>query len=264
MSISTPGGAPERVPSTVSTSKKPGAGKPPAGGAKPAGARPAGNRPGGAGKGPKGRKPVAPVKVSGGRNWGPIAVVGVVILIAVGIIGYGAWASSKGPKTWEDRAAEISGVQNFRKSDPDLVKGSQHQAGVIKYAQSPPVAGPHNARWQNCMGDVYDAPIANEHAVHALEHGSVWITYKLGMPADQVAKLAEKVQGKEKMLMSPVEGLSSNVSLQAWGYQLKVDTVDDSRIDEFIRTLRVNASIEGPTAVCDGGITATGTVPQDS
>ena len=49
--------------------------------------------------------------------------------------------------------------------------------------------------------------------------------------------------------MSPFEGLDTPISLQAWGYQLKVDNADDSRIDEFIKALRVNASIEGPSAL---------------
>ena len=271
--MSTPG--PERVPSTVKVDKTSGQGKPPAaaakstakpGAAKPGAAKP-GSRP--AGKpGAKGkpRKPVTPVRAVGGRNWGPIAVAGAVVLIAVGIIGFAVFASVKqdreASKPWAERAAAISGVVNFRETDPELVKGSQHKSGVLTYKQSPPVAGEHNPAWQNCNGDIYPAPIANEHAVHSLEHGAVWLTYKQGLPAEDVAKLAAKVKGKEKMLMSPATSLTNNVSLQAWGYQLKVDTVDDPRIDEFIRALRVNASIEGATAACDGGVTATGTTPQ--
>ena len=256
--MSTPG--PERVPSSVKVGKTSGQGKPPA-----SGSRPGAKKPGGKGPAGKGRKPITPVKATGGRSWGPIAVVGVVVLIAIGIIGYGVFATARNSaetaKPWEERAAAISGIVNYRETDPEMVKGSQHQAGPLQYKVSPPVAGAHNAAWQTCMGNVYDAPIANEHAVHSLEHGAIWITYKQGLPADQVATLTEKVEGKEKMLLSPVANLTNNVSLQAWGYQLKVDSVDDPRIDEFIKVLRVNASIEGPTAACDGGVATTGTTP---
>ncbi|MEV1286873.1 DUF3105 domain-containing protein [Micromonospora sp. NPDC049679] len=259
MSISTPGGD-QRRPSVVSTGKKPAAGAKPAAAKPTSGAKPGSGRPGG-GKGP--RKPITPVKVSQGRNWGPIALFVAVGVLAASIIGYGAWAAFQGSKSWEERAAAISGIENFRKKDPQLVQGGNHQKGPVKYTVAPPVAGPHNDSWQNCMGDVYDAPVASEHAVHSLEHGAVWITYRPDLPKDQVEKLADKVSGKEKMMLSPYEGLDKAISLQAWGYQLKVDNADDSRIDEFVKALRVNASVEGPTATCAQGITATGTAPRD-
>ncbi|MER7416340.1 DUF3105 domain-containing protein [Micromonospora peucetia] len=265
MSISTPGG-PERRPTVVSTGKKPAAGRPAAGGkagsgsAKTGSGKPTGSRPGAGGKG---RKPITPVKVSQGRSWGPIALFVAVGVLAVSIIGYGAWATFQGSKPWEDRADAIEGIVNFREKDKDLVSGGNHQTGPVTYTVLPPVAGPHNAAWQNCMGDVYPAQIANEHAVHSLEHGTVWITYRPDLPADQVTKLAEKVRGKEKLMLSPFEGLDKPISLQAWGYQLKVDNADDARIDEFVKALKVNASVEGPTALCSQGITATGTTPRD-
>ncbi|GHJ05987.1 hypothetical protein TPA0907_03540 [Micromonospora humidisoli] len=262
MSISTPGG-PQRRPTVVSTGKKPAAGRPAAGASKPGAAKSTGTpRQTSGGKGP--RKPITPVKVSQGRSWGPIALFVAVGVLAVSIIGYGAYAAFQGSKSWEQRAAEIDGIVDFREKDPKLVQGGQHQQGAIKYDVLPPVAGPHNPAWQNCMGDVYDAPIANEHAVHSLEHGTVWITYRPDLPADQVSKLRGKVQGVEKAMLSPFEGLDKPISLQAWGYQLKVDNADDSRIDEFIKTLRVNASVEGPNANCGQGITATGTAPRDN
>jgi hypothetical protein len=259
MSISTPGG-PERRPTVVTTGKKPAAGRPTPDAKAGSGKSTSTTRSGG-GKGP--RKPIAPVKVSQGRSWGPIALFTAVGVLAAGIIGYGAWATFKGSQPWEKRAADIEGIVNYREKDKQLTQGGNHQQGSIQYTVLPPVAGPHNPAWQNCMGDVYDAPIANEHAVHSLEHGTVWITYRPDLPADQVAKLKSKVQGQEKMMLSPFEGLDKPISLQAWGYQLKVDNADDKRIDEFIKVLRVNASIEGPNANCAQGVTATGTTPRD-
>jgi hypothetical protein len=209
-----------------------------------------------------GRRPIAPVRVSQGRNWGPIAMFAAVILIAVGIIGYAGWRVYESALTVTDKVDSIDGVQNFRKSNPDLVKAAQHQSGPIKYEQNPPVAGKHNADWQNCNGDVYDAPIANEHAVHSMEHGAVWLAYNPAkVNKEQVEALAGKVRNKEYSLMSPMENLDKAVSVQAWGFQLKTDDPADKRIDEFIKATRKNAGVEA--AQCTGGITETGTTPRD-
>ncbi|GIF10648.1 DUF3105 domain-containing protein [Actinoplanes teichomyceticus] len=253
MSMSTPG--PERVPSTVKVGKTTGQGKPPAG--KPAGNRPAGNRP--TGKGGKGRKPVTPVKVSGGRNWGPIAVAGLVVLIAAGIIGYGVYASVQGSRDWTEKVADIQGIVNYRAQKNAQIDDRTHKNGALTYVTSPPVGGAHNQTWQNCMGDVYSEPIANEYAVHSLEHGAVWVAYKQGLAADQVDALKKKVEGKDYMFMSPYAGLDKNVSVQVWGYQLKTDDVNDKRIDDFIKAARVKASME-PGAACSSGNTNTGPV----
>ena len=253
MSISSPQTGGTRRPST-----KPAAGaKPGAKSAKPAGpAKPAAK--GG------GRPPITPVKVSQGTNWGPIALFSLVGLIAIGIIGFGVWQVFKPVDTWQQKADGIPGIVNFKKTEPDYLKAAQHQFGPITYKQSPPVGGPHNPNWQRCQGDVYDAAIANEHAVHAMEHGAVWITYRPDLPKAQVDKLAAKVRGNDYMLMSPYPGLNKPISLQAWGYQLKLDNADDARIDQFIQALRQNATQEAGV-VCSAGnyINTTGTTPHD-
>jgi hypothetical protein len=210
----------------------------------------------------KGRRPSGkPVPIKQPKPWGTIALGTVVAVFAVGVIGGTFWFAQKESAPWAEKAAAISGITNYRESDPAMIKDREHKSGVLKFKTSPPVAGTHNGTWQNCSGDVYDAPIANEHAVHSLEHGAVWITYKKGLKSEQVKKLAERVKGKDQMLMSPYEGLDKNISLQAWGYQLKVDDADDERIDAFIKALRKNATME-PGAACSGGVTATGTTPQ--
>lgn len=222
---------------------------------------PSGQRPKGK-AGRKGRKPVAPVKVGKDRNWGPIAVFAVVAVLAAGIIGYAFWAQ-RGTETveWQVRAAAIEGIVDYRATQPQMLT-NQHVSGPLPYEVLPPVGGNHNDRWQNCQGNVYTEPIANEHAVHSLEHGAIWITYNPDQLSEgQVRTLANLVDGTDKMFMSPFPTLDAPISLQAWGYQLKVDSPNDARISEFVRALRVNASLEGPAATCSGGVTTTGTVP---
>ena len=260
MSASTTGGG-KRRPSTVSIGKKTAGGKVPA--AKANAAK------GGQGSGP--RRPIAPVKVSQGRNWGLISLIVAVGLIAAGIIGSGAYAVYRNSLSWQDRAAAIDGIVDYRAKDsnaPDYVdprpSAYGHVEGTVQYPVQPPVGGRHNAAWQRCQGDVYDAPIASEHALHSLEHGAVWITYRPDLPEDQVEALAAKVRGNDHMLMSPFDGLDRPISLQAWGYRLKLDNANDGRIDEFIRALRVNASTEG-NATCSTGnyVNVTGTTPRN-
>ena len=41
-------------------------------------------------------------------------------------------------------------------------------------------------------------------------------------------------------MLSPYVGLDSPVSLQSWGHQLKVDSVDDPRIEQFADFLTRN------------------------
>ena len=262
--MSTPG--PERVPSTVKVGKTSGQGKPPSGPARPGGKRPAAKT-GGAKGGGKGRKPVTPVKVSGGRSWGPMVLLGVVLLFVLIVIGGAAFFIVKDKKEkstpWDKRAAAISGVVDYRSKYPTLNQPANHKGGVLTYPVSPPVGGDHNPIWQNCMGNVYTQPVPKENAVHSLEHGAVWVTYKPGLDAAQVDKLKSKVEGKDYMLMSPYTGLDANISLQAWGFQLKLDNANDPRIDQFISATRLNASKE-PGAACSGGSSATGDVPATS
>lgn len=205
-------------------------------------------------------KPVKPIKPA--RPWGMIIAGTIVGVLAIAIIVYGAIQVVDSNKPFGDREAQqISGVVNYRDSDPAMLTNG-HKDGKLTYKTSPPVGGDHNGAWQNCQGDVYTQQIPNEHAVHSMEHGAVWITYSPDLPADQVKKLADKVN-KDYMLMSPYPGLDKPVSLQAWGFQLKLDSVDDPRIDEFITAFRQNANVE-PGATCSSGVQVTGDTPQSS
>jgi hypothetical protein len=190
-------------------------------------------------------------------------VVGCLIagggLVAVLLMASGGPRLSEpatGP-AWRERANAIEGIIDYYKTDPAAVAQNEHRSGSLTYEMDPPVAGNHNAYWQNCMGDVYASPIANERAVHSLEHGAVWVTYRPDLPKDEIDALADRVRGKEYMFMSRYPGLDRPISLQAWGYQLKLDRADDIRIDEFIDALRENAAWERG-ANCADGVTDAG------
>jgi Protein of unknown function (DUF3105) len=266
------GGGPDRAksgskPAGKSTSgARPGAKPGGKGGAAKAGGGKGGGRGGlsaGAGGGGKGRKPVAPVKIAQERNWGPImmfAAAGAVALLIVGFGAYQVWKSGH-KSDWQAQANGIAGIANYRKTNPDDLKQS-HAWGTLTYKQSPPVGGEHNYNWQDCMGDVYTAPIANEQAVHSLEHGAVWVTYRPDLPQNQIDKLVAKVKDRTFMMISPYPTLDKPISLQAWGYQLKVDNANDGRIDQFIQALRQSATLE-PQAGCSGGITDATPTPLD-
>ncbi|RKT33326.1 uncharacterized protein DUF3105 [Microbacterium sp. AG1240] len=144
---------------------------------------------------------------------------------------------------------EIEGVETF-----DLP--NNHVEGAVTYEQTPPAGGPHNAVWLNC--GVYTEPQANENAVHAMEHGAVWVTYDADAVSDEeLATLKSKLPATY-MLLSPYEGLDSPIVLSAWNHQLKLDSADDPRIEQFFTEYWRSQNAPEPNAVCSGAIDGPG------
>jgi hypothetical protein len=125
----------------------------------------------------------------------------------------------------------------------------------VAYAEHPPVGGVHNPVWQDC--GFYAEPVANENAVHSLEHGAVWITYAPDLPQDQVATLRELAERQSHILVSPMEDLPSPMVASAWNRQLALDGADDPRLEEFIRAFRLSPQAPEPGAACTGGTSET-------
>lgn len=162
---------------------------------------------------------------------GIIGIVLVVALVATQLLG--------------GSNSDIAGVQTF-----SVVR--DHTSNPVTYEQSPPVGGQHFSIWQNC--GVYNQPIQSENAVHTLEHGAAWITYRPDLPADQVQKLRELAQNRSYTLLSPYPGLEKPVVASAWGVQLQFDDVNDSRLPQFISTYAQGPQTPEPGATCSGGL----------
>ncbi|MCU1600979.1 MAG: hypothetical protein JWO22_1688 [Frankiales bacterium] len=195
----------------------------------------------------RGRKP-APVKKP--FPWGFAAGVGALVLFLGGLLAYSATHVGIGDHSSLAYAeTQISGLQKHHGLDANHVDGK-----FIDYPNEttqPPYGGNHNSQWQSCQ--VYTTAIANEHAVHALEHGAVWVTYNPDkVKGNDLTTLTNKVKGDAYHMMSPYPGLKSAVSLQAWGEQLFVDKVSDARIKKFLTTFTQGPQTREVGASCTG------------
>jgi hypothetical protein len=133
----------------------------------------------------------------------------------------------------------------------------QHVAGKITWKEDPPMGGAHNVAWQNC--GAYNQPIHNEHGVHSLEHGAVWVTYRPDLPADQVQRLVT-LAATDFMLVSPYPGLPAPVIATAWNRQIRLDGATDPRLVAFIDEYRNNPQNTPEFgAPCFGAIASTAT-----
>ncbi len=136
-------------------------------------------------------------------------------------------------------------------------RAGMHTAGTIFYAENPPIGGQHNVVWQNC--GIYDAPIHSEHAVHSMEHGAVWITYRPDLPAEQVQTL-RTLASDDFMLLSPYPGLPQPIVASAWNRQLSFERADDPALPAFIARFKNNPETTPEFgAACGGGTRALAT-----
>lgn len=134
-----------------------------------------------------------------------------------------------------------------------------HVTGPVTYTVVPPVGGPHSGTWLNA--GIYTKPVPSENAVHDLEHGAVWITYRPTLAKADVATLAALVnkqslidepkqavgidgQKNRFMTMSPWAdaSLPAPIVFSAWGHQLRVDSATDPRLQKFIDVFRNSAT----------------------
>lgn len=109
----------------------------------------------------------------------------------------------------------------------------------VAYDRSPPFGGAHDQVWAACNGVVYDTAVRTEHMIHSLEHGAVWIAYDPArVSGADLDHLVRTVEGKPYRMLSPYPGLDRPVSVQSWGYQLKLDSAQDPRLGTFIAVFR--------------------------
>ncbi len=109
--------------------------------------------------------------------------------------------------------------------------------GPIDYDREPPTNGDHDPLWQNC--GFYEKPIKDRHAVHSMDHGVVWITYRPDLPPGQVEAL--RPYGEENyVIVSPYPGQDAPVIVTSWRVQLELEGPRDPRLRQFVDQFRIS------------------------
>lgn len=164
-----------------------------------------------------------------------LVVVGAILLVVGGVI-YLFATDKGGPSLLGDFVTE--------QSRQHITDGStQHPP----YNSNPPTSGPHWPTPQIC--DIYDKPVPDEAAIHSMEHGAVWISYKDAADkglSESLKKIVEKNPGK--VILSPRPQNDSKIALVSWTRLLKLESFDESKVTEFIKSNRNNSP--EPLASC--------------
>jgi Protein of unknown function (DUF3105) len=123
--------------------------------------------------------------------------------------------------------------------------------GPIRYDRQPPTNGDHAPIWLNC--GFYEKPVQDRYAVHSMDHGVVWITYRPGLPSGQVDGL--RPYGEENyVIVSPYPGQDAPVIATSWRVQLELDGADDPRLRQFVDQFRVSELAPLSGNRCTGGV----------
>ena len=152
------------------------------------------------------------------KSW--IPWIAFVAVVAGGIY----WAAISAQKSNEARPGESVSVV----SREHINIGDSHE----QYNSNPPTSGPHAgpAPW-----GFSEQEIADENAIHNLEHGGIWVSYK--DIDDQSVEILRDIARKnsQSVLVTPRAANDSSVAIASWGRLMKMGNVDEQAITEFIR-----------------------------
>lgn len=137
------------------------------------------------------------------------------------------------------------GVKTYPADGNALIEGD------IQYDRDPPTNGDHSPLWQNC--GFYSEPIDEKTAVHSMDHGVVWITYRPDLPQQQIDQL--QPYGDERyVIVSPYPGLPAPVVATSWRNQIYLEGPSDPRLREFVDEFRISEIAPLSGNRCVGGV----------
>ncbi len=152
----------------------------------------------------------------------------------------------------KSESSEISTEEMLEEVEYLVITSREHTDENVDYPTVPPAGGDHLGIWHTC--GIYKVELLDEAAVHSLEHGAVWITYKPEIKKEEIVKLTTMLSGKTKILLSPHSEQMSQIVATAWGRRLEVETASDPRLNKFIDFFTDGESAPEAGITCDRGI----------
>lgn len=110
-------------------------------------------------------------------------------------------------------------------------------AGLQRTVGQPPAGGPHFA--QSSTPGIYANPIEDGEAIHSLEHGMIWITYRPGLASARDIEILRVVAESRPndVILSPRPGNASPASVVSWGRRLNLASpVSRRALEAFVAT----------------------------
>lgn len=149
---------------------------------------------------------------------------------------------------------ELPEEEDFSRAVP--IQGREHiEVGVPHgpYNSNPPTSGPHYE--QTADTGFREEPIPDEHIVHNLEHGDIWVSYHPRISGE--VKDVLKTFAGSKVIITPRDANEIDIALAAWGrldtFNVENGVLDEERIDDFIKRY-INKGPERVTASPHTGI----------
>jgi hypothetical protein len=161
--------------------------------------------------------------------------------LALAVLALGALVAWRALRPGIEGVAEMTGLSR-----------GHDAAASFPVSALPPVGGVHAPQWQTC--GIYAEPVEDKYAVHSMEHGAVWITYRPDLAAEKVASLQDLARGRSFVLVTPYPTQEAEVVASAWGTQLVVEEFPDGRVAQFVDRYRLGPQTQELGASCSNGI----------
>ena len=173
----------------------------------------------------------------------------LIVMALLGVLSASALISCS---SGESEPIEISTEKMLEEVEYLVITSREHTDENVDYPTIPPVGGDHLGIWHTC--GIYKVELLDEAAVHSLEHGAVWVTYKPEIEKEEIIKLTTMLSNRSKILLSPHSGQISPIVATAWGRRLEIESANDYRLNKFVDLFVDGEAAPEAGITCDRGI----------